>query len=117
MIVIEFLKRNLLNRKLKIVWEYTVDAETGRHITYVDVVTPYVSLIEAIEDLNIGSDPSDPNYKTYHELRMAEKYARKTIENFCGQTFSLYADEHTVYGSGSDVLPLPFRLNNLYQLY
>jgi hypothetical protein len=106
-----------INRKLKIVWEYEVDGENGTHKTYVDVVTPYVSLIEAIEDLNLGSDPSDPNYKTYHDLRMAEKYARKTIENYCGQVFSLYASEHTVYGSGSDVLPLPFKLNNLYQLY
>ena len=69
------------NRRFKIVWSYTISSVAGTHTTYTDVVTPYANILEAIEDLGLGSDPSDPNYKPYHELQMAEKYARKTIEN------------------------------------
>lgn len=105
------------NRKFKLVWNYKVNGLDGSHITYADVVTPYTDLAEAIEDMSLGTDPSDPNYKTYHDLAMAEKYARKAIENYTGQRFSLYDDIITVYGSGSDVLPLPFKLNELHELY
>lgn len=105
------------NRRFKILWEYNIGGYFGSHISYADVVTPYVDLAEAIEDMNLGTDPSDPNYKTYHDLIMAEKYARKSIENYTGQKFSLYDDIITVYGSGSDTLPLPFKLDKLQKLY
>ena len=105
------------NRKFKIVWSYVVGGSNGTHTTYTEVVTPYANIIEAIEDLQLGSDPSDPNYKTYHELQMAEKYARKIIENYCNQSFYLYNDVQIAYGSGSDILPLPFKLNTLHELY
>lgn len=104
-------------KNFKVRWNYRVNNTAEEHYTYVDVVQPYCNLAEAIEDMNIGTDPSDPNYKTYHDLVMAEKYARKAIENYTGQKFSLYDDLQTVYGSGSDVLPLPFKLNNLHELY
>lgn len=104
-------------KKLKVNWGYEVDGDEHQHYSYVDVVQPYCNLAEAIEDLNFGTDPSDPNYKTYHELVMAEKYARKLIEDYTGQTFSLYDDVHIVYGSGSDILPLPYKLDTLHELY
>jgi len=105
------------NRKFKIVWSYAVSGSSGSHTTYTDVVTPYASLAEVIEDLNIGTDVSDPNYKTYHELQMAEKYARKLIESFTAQSFYLYDDTQTVYGHGADILPLPFRIYQIHELY
>lgn len=105
------------NKKYKIIWSYAVGGINGSHTTYTDVVTPYCSFEEVVEDLQLGSDPSDPNYKTYHELQMAEKYARKTIENYCNQSFYLYDDIQIAYGSGSDLLPLPFKLNTLHELY
>jgi hypothetical protein len=105
------------NRKFKVVWSYTVSGSAGSHTTYTDVVTPYASLAEVIEDLNIGTDASDPNYKTYHELQMAEKYARKLIESFTAQSFHLYDDTQTVYGHGADILPLPFRIYQIHELY
>jgi len=105
------------NRTLKIKWDYEVSGDALEHYTEVDIVQPYCNLAEAIEDMNLGTDPSDPNYRTYHDLVMAEKYARKAIENYTGQRFSLYDDVITVYGSGSDVLPLPFKLNTLHELY
>lgn len=105
------------NRKFKIVWTYVVNGSSGTHTTYTEVVTPYANLMEAVEDLQLGSDPSDPTYKTYHELQMAEKYARKIIENYCNQSFYLYDDVQIAYGAGSDLLPLPFKLNTLHELY
>ena len=105
------------NRKFKVVWSYTVSGSAGSHTTYTDVVTPYASLAEVIEDLNIGTDASDPNYKTYHELQMAEKYARKLIESFTAQSFHLYDDTQTIYGHGADILPLPFRIYQIHELY
>jgi hypothetical protein len=105
------------NRKLKTVWRYSISGTSSYHISYVDVVTPYANLSEAIDDLNFGTDPSDPEYKTYHQLQMAEKYARKIIESYCGQKFYLYNSTEVVYGSGSDSLPLPARIHDLYSLH
>ena len=48
---------------------------------------------------------------------MAEKYARKVIENHTGQQFYLYDDVQIAYGAGSDLLPLPFKLDTLHELY
>ena len=104
-------------RKFKIEWSYSVDNNQSFHTTYTDVVTPYVSLLEVMEDLNYGTDPSDFNYKSYHDLQMAEKYARKTIENYTGQSFYLYDDTHIVYGDGADSLRLPFKINQIHELY
>ena len=105
------------NKQLKIVWEYFVEGSFIVKEHKLFVVTPYVDITQAGDSLKLGSDPSDPNYKSYFEIAEAERYARKVIENYTGQTFSLYDDVHTIYGSGSDVLPLPFKLADLHELY
>lgn len=105
------------NRKFKIVWSYEVGGVEASHVYYTDVVTPYANMADVLEDLNIGTDPSDPNYRTYHELQMAEKYARKLIESYTEQSFFLYDDTQIVYGHGSDILPLPFRIYEMHKLY
>ena len=105
------------NRKFKIIWSYTVSGNSASHTYFTDVVTPYANMADVLEDLNIGTDPSDPNYKTYHELQMAEKYARKLIESFTAQFFYLYDDTQIVYGHGSDILPLPFRIYQIHEVY
>ena len=105
------------NKNLKLRWKYAISSSNVSHDTFVDVVTPYASISEAVEDLGIAVDPADPNYKSYHELIMAEKYARKVIENHTGQQFYLYDDIQIAYGAGSDLLPLPFKLDTLHELY
>jgi hypothetical protein len=105
------------NKNLKLVWKYAIQGTQVSHETFVDVVTPYASLAEVIQDLGLGTDPSDPNYKSYHELVMAEKFARKVIENYTGQRFYLYDGTETIMGSGSDILPLPFKIDTLHELY
>lgn len=104
-------------RKFKLKWTYGVSLEPAYHYSTVDVVVPYVDLADALEDLGFGTDPSDPNNKSYHDLIMAEKWARKTIEDYTGQEFFLYSDNHVVYGDNSDSLPLPFKINSLSKLY
>lgn len=111
---IEYCRRN---RKLKIVWEYQIDGNDASHSYYTDIVTPYANMADIWEDLNLGTDPSDPNYKTYHEIQMAEKYARKLIEAFTAQFFYLYDEKQIVYASGSDILPLPFKIHQIHELY
>jgi len=104
-------------RKFKLVWLYNIGGLNGEHATYLDVVTPYCSFAEVIDDLQLGTDPSDPKYKTYHELSMAEKYARKLIEDFTGQFFYTYTDTEVVYGSGSDILAMPYKIIEIYKIY
>jgi len=85
------------NRELKLRWEMTVDGNAIFKEHQVFVVTPYVDLAQAIDMLGASSDSSDPYYKSYEELMMAERYARKVIENYTGQYFYLYDDLHIVY--------------------
>lgn len=105
------------NKKLKVKWQYSIDGIPVVKIHEVDVITPYTDITQAAEELGIGSDPSDPNYKTFFQLEQAEKYARKTIETFTGQKFYLYNDSINAYGSGADVLPLPIKINRIHQIY
>jgi len=104
-------------RSFKLDWLYMVGSETITHTSYLDIVKPYADITEVMQDLNFGYEPSDPNYKSYHELIMAEKYARKVIESHTGQNFYLYDDVQIAYGTGSDVLPLPYKLNSLHELH
>jgi hypothetical protein len=105
------------NKQLKLVWRYQVEGDDVEKEHKVFVTTPYTDLSQAVDALGFGWDPSDPNYKTYSELVAAERYARKTIEAYTGQSFYLYNDLHIVYGDGSDSLRLPFRISQLHELY
>lgn len=104
-------------RELRVVWEYEVEGMSVSKTHKIFVVTPYTDLEQAIDSLGFGSDANDPNHKTYKELLEAERWARKVIENYTGQQFYLYDDVHIVYPTGSDVLPLPYKLNTLHELY
>ena len=108
---------SLADKKLKITWSYSIDGVAGSEIQTVDIVTPYVNISDVIDDLNIGTDQSDPNYKSYHELQMAEKYARKLIEAHTNQVFYNYAATQVAYGHGSDILPLPIRIEAIEKLF
>ncbi len=101
----------------KAVWVYNVDAMPVIKTHRLYVVQPYTDIEQAIEYLGFGSDPSDPEYKTYKDIQDAERFARKTVEAYTGQNFYLYDAEHAIYGAGTDVLPTPYKLNNLKRLY
>jgi len=105
------------NRQLKLVWQYNVESTAATKTHSIFVVQPYADIAQAMDSLGVSADPSDPSYKTYAELCAAERWARKVIENYTGQQFYLYDDLHTVYGAGTDVLPLPYKLDTLHELY
>lgn len=98
---------------LRLIWKYVVDGTPYQKETWVEIVTPYVSILEAAEQLGFGSDYSDPNHKTFKELQRAEKFARMTIESYTNQHFNLKYGAYSVYGNDSDTLTLPRRV---YQL-
>jgi hypothetical protein len=104
-------------RQLRLLWQYNVESNAATKTHNVFVTQPYTDIAQAMDALGISSDQSDSNYKTYAELCAAERWARKVIENYTGQQFHLYDDLHTVYGAGTDVLPLPYKLNTLHELY
>jgi hypothetical protein len=104
-------------RQLRLVWSYVLNGEYVEKSHKIYVQTPYTDISQAIEALGLGSDYSDPNSKSYFQLCSAERYARKLIENYTGQNFYLYDDVQVAYGSGSDVLPLPYKLSELHELY
>ena len=104
-------------RHLRLNWSYTVDSVATEKSHKIYVQTPYTDLSQAIDSLGLGSDFSDPNSKSYFELCSAERYARKLIEAYTQQQFYLYDDVQIAYGSGSDVLPLPYKLAELHELY
>jgi hypothetical protein len=103
-------------RELKLVWEYQVNGNvvTKSHDLY--VIQPYTDLSQAMDALNLGSDYSDPNHKTYQDLLAAERYARKMIENYTQQKFYLYDDIQLAYGAGDDTLPLMYKISELHEL-
>ena len=104
-------------RQLKLNWSYSVGGISTQKNHKLYVQTPYTDMSQAIDALGLGSDYSDPNSKSYFELCGAERYARKLIESYTGQQFYLYDDVQIAYGSGSDVLPLPYKLAELHELY
>jgi hypothetical protein len=104
-------------KELQLVWEYTISGENVQKKHKVFIRVPYTDITQATDALGLGTDPSDPNYKTYFELAEAERWARKVIENYTGQSFYTYNDVHIVYPTGSDVLPLPYKLSELHELY
>jgi hypothetical protein len=106
-----------VTKKLRITWTYQVGGVEGQNTQIVDIVTPYVNIAEVIDDLNFGTDPSDPNYKTYGELQLAEKYARKLIEAYTNQVFYSYNGTQVAQGYGSEILPLPIRIEEITKLH
>jgi hypothetical protein len=105
------------NKTLRLLWEYSIGGVAVSRSQEVFVVTPYVDLGNACGCLEISTDPSDPNYKSYRDLIRAEKYARKQIEAYTKQNFFLYDDLHVAYGYDSDILPLPAKINEIHELY
>lgn len=105
------------NREFNIIWEYSVEGTSVSKEHRIFVTTPYVDISQAADELGLGFDYSDPNNRTYAEIVAAERYARKLIENYTGQVFYLYDDVATIYGQGTDILPLTYRLQELHELY
>jgi hypothetical protein len=104
-------------RKFKLVWDWQYNSVAYSNTTYLDVVSPYVDIQEAAQEMGLGSDANDPNHKTYQELKLAERYARNLIEGHTGQKFYLHDDYFYSIGNDSDTLPLTKKVNRLHKLH
>lgn len=105
------------NRKFKLVWDWQYDSIAYSNTTYLDIVTPYVDIQEAAQEMGLGSDANDPNHKAYQDLKLAERYARNIIEGHTGQKFYLHDDYFYTIGNDSDTLPLTKKVNALHTLH
>lgn len=105
------------DRSLKLVWGWVYDSVTYSDTTFLNIITPYVDIREAALELGFGSDSNDPNHKTNQELRLAERYARNTIESYTGQKFYLHDDYFSTIGNDSDTLPTTKKIYALHTLY
>jgi hypothetical protein len=101
---------------LEITWKYSIGGVATSHKQMVDIVRPYVNIPDAIDRLNVGTDVSDPNFKSYNELKIAERYARKLIDAYTNQFFDERYIKETAYGNGTDTLPLRTRCFDWYIL-
>jgi hypothetical protein len=104
------------NRTLRLVWNYSVGGTSVTKSDEIFVVTPYVDF-NHVQEMGFSTDSSDPGYKSYRDLLMAEKYARKVIEQHTAQNFYLKDDIYLIYGHGSDILPLPSKIAEIYTIY
>lgn len=75
--------------------------------TYVEIVTPYVT-VDEIRDA-LGTMP----VMTDAELKRVERRIRGVIENYTGQTFGLYTGKRRVQSTGDEDLILPQRMITL----
>lgn len=105
------------SRKFKLVWEWMYGGVAYSNTTLLDIITPYVDIQEAAQEMGLGSDSNDPNHKTYQELKLAERYARNIIENYTGQKFYLHDDYFSSVGNDSDTMPLTKKVNRLHTLH
>lgn len=90
--------------EVKVVWTFTIDNEPITKTDFLDVVTPYVNIKEAREELDIPSDVSDAT------IMRAERKARRIIDRFCGQSFGLITETRYIRGNGTSFVRLPGRL-------
>jgi hypothetical protein len=99
------------DRKFNIEWtfDYLEGSDTKSYTakTYVEVVTPYVT-VDEIRDA-LGTMPP----MTDAELQRVERRIRGVIDNFTGQNFGKYTGKYRIQATGEEDLSLPARLVSL----
>lgn len=104
-------------RQFKLVWNYEIEGDDVVKQIEVYVNKPYTDITQAIDELRLGADPSDPSYKTFADLQLAERYARNKIEEFTGQQFAPHEMTYAVYGDNSDIIALPEKMIEIHKIY
>lgn len=92
------------DRTLKVSWTYDLDGSTINGDEYTVISTPYAEIGEIIDELGLGTEPTDLNFYPYAKLRAAERLARFQIDNYTGRTFGQRLGAQIVYGNNSDTL-------------
>lgn len=92
------------DRTLKITWTYDLDGYTITGNEFTVIATPYAVVDEIIDELGLGTEPTDLNFYPYAKLRTAERLARFQINNYTGRNFGQRLGAQIVYGNNSDTL-------------
>lgn len=85
-------------------WLFTVDGSLQTRSETHEIVTPYVSVAEIRDSLNLPADITD------EKLVKTERVVRKIINKFVGSGFGKYYATKSVLGKGDEQLALPERL-------
>jgi len=104
-------------REFKLIWNYEVEGNDVVKTIEVYIIRPYTDITQAIDELKFGADPSDPSYKTFADLQLAERYARNKIEDLTGQQFAPHEMTYATYGDNSDIIALPEKIIEIHKLY
>jgi hypothetical protein len=106
-----------INRTLEIRWSYRVNSVPVIQTDFYAVETPYSTVSETIDFLQLGSVPSQINYVDPKSIVNAEKLSRTIIEGYTGIKFYKYYGGQELRGIGSNTIQLTERMISLDQIY
>ena len=106
-----------LNRVLRIKWEYTISGSSTYSETFVEVSTPYATVSDIIDYYQLGTKPSDLNYKNINEVMYAARMAKKVIDSYTMQSFDKRHGTQEVFGIGSDAIELTEKMITLDKVW
>lgn len=93
-----------IDRTLRVEWTYSISSSVVNGYEYTLISTPYAEIGEIIDELGLGTEPTDLNFYPYGKLRSCERIARLQIDNYTGRNFGQRESAQVVYGNGSDTL-------------
>ena len=105
------------NRVLKVTWSYELNGHSSYGESFYEVYTPYVAISDIIDYHNLGTRPSDPNYRTYEEIVASEGIARSLIDVYTYQSFQKKTGYQEIVGMGGDALELTERMTRVKKVY
>jgi hypothetical protein len=106
-----------LNRTIRADWSYALSSASTTQSTFFNVVTPYATVSDIIDYYNLGTKPSDLNYKSSEQIVQLEKLARTVIHGYAGQQFGRRAGSQEVFGIGSDACFLTEPMTAITKMY
>lgn len=98
------------DRVFQVSWEYSLAGVTTREIEIVTVSTPYATISDILDELQLSIDNSEPGYFPAQKIRAAERLARLQVNVYTGHTFGKRSGSIYVNGTNKNVLTLPERM-------
>jgi hypothetical protein len=105
-----------IDRTLRVEWIYSISTVPVSGYEYTLISTPYAEIGEIIDELGLGTEPTDLNFYPYSKLRSCERIARLQIDNYTGRNFGQRESAQVVYGNGSDTLLFTETMTNLTKI-
>ena len=102
---------------LKVQWSYEISGVAASQNTFHQIVTPYATVSDIIDYFELGTKPSDLNYRSEQEIVNAEKIARTQINTYVNDDFGKKYGAQEQFGNGSDALELIEKMLTIDKLY